>query len=161
LQVSLLPVLRGGLLDMPNDAKLGLVLGVGIVIAVAAVFFRKEAAASLPAPARGTAAAVSSAKEEADNSRTSGRPVNAKRSAQSGAKLSQAIPAGRRHTVKEGDTLTGIAEQYYGDSQQSDVILQANRDVLQSADDLTPGTRLVIPSAAKRSALPAGTNTDS
>jgi nucleoid-associated protein YgaU len=161
LQVIPLSVLRGGLLDMPNDAKLGLVLGVGIVIAVAAVFFRKEAAAALPAPARGTAAAVNSAKEEADNPRTSGRPVNAKRSAQSGGKVSQAIPAGRRHTVKEGDTLTGIAEQYYGDSRQSDVILQANRDVLQSADDLTPGTRLVIPNAANRNALPAEAHKDS
>lgn len=28
---------------MPNDAKFGLVVGVGLVIAVAIVFFRKEA----------------------------------------------------------------------------------------------------------------------
>lgn len=27
---------------MPNDAKLGLVVGVGLVIAVAVIFFRKE-----------------------------------------------------------------------------------------------------------------------
>ena len=27
---------------MPNDAKLGLVVGVGLVIAVAVLFFRKE-----------------------------------------------------------------------------------------------------------------------
>jgi nucleoid-associated protein YgaU len=143
---------------MPNDAKLGLVLGVGIVIAVAAVFFRKEAAASLPAPARGTAAAVNSAKADSDNSHSSSRPINAKRSAQSGARVSQAIPAGRRHTVKEGDTLTAIAEQYYGDSQQSDIILQANRDVLQNADDLTPGTRLVIPNAATKVTSPVAAN---
>jgi hypothetical protein len=31
---------------MPNDAKLGLAVGVGLVIAIAVVFFRKE----LPAP---------------------------------------------------------------------------------------------------------------
>jgi hypothetical protein len=29
-------------LDMPNDAKLGLVVGVGLVIAVAVIFFRKD-----------------------------------------------------------------------------------------------------------------------
>jgi hypothetical protein len=33
---------------MPNDAKLGLALGVGLVIAIAVVFFRKD----LPAPAQ-------------------------------------------------------------------------------------------------------------
>jgi hypothetical protein len=33
---------------MPNDAKLGLVVGVVVVIAVAVVFFRKEAPASPP-----------------------------------------------------------------------------------------------------------------
>jgi hypothetical protein len=31
---------------MPNDAKLGLVLGVGLVIAVAVVFFRRDLAAA-------------------------------------------------------------------------------------------------------------------
>jgi hypothetical protein len=34
---------------MPNDAKLGLVVGVGLVIAVAVMFFRREAPASPPA----------------------------------------------------------------------------------------------------------------
>lgn len=39
---------------MPNDAKLGLVVGVGLVIAVAVVFFRKDISApkqELPRPA--------------------------------------------------------------------------------------------------------------
>ena len=34
---------------MPNDAKLGLVVGVGLVIAVAVLFFRKETPAGGPA----------------------------------------------------------------------------------------------------------------
>ena len=34
---------------MPNDAKLGLVVGVGLVIAVAVLFFRKEPPAASPA----------------------------------------------------------------------------------------------------------------
>ena len=33
---------------MPNDAKLGLVLGVGLVIAVAVVFFRRDLASAQP-----------------------------------------------------------------------------------------------------------------
>lgn len=41
---------------MPNDAKLGLVVGVGLTIAVAVVFFSKEpeANADRPAPAEVT-----------------------------------------------------------------------------------------------------------
>lgn len=51
---------------MPNDARLGLILGVGLVILVAAVFFRKDApfvatpavpqpaAVNSPAPTTGT-----------------------------------------------------------------------------------------------------------
>jgi hypothetical protein len=34
---------------MPNDAKLGLVCGVGLVIAIAVVFYRKDAAPRPPA----------------------------------------------------------------------------------------------------------------
>jgi hypothetical protein len=33
---------------MPNDAKLGLVLGVGLVIAVGVVFFRRDLATAQP-----------------------------------------------------------------------------------------------------------------
>jgi hypothetical protein len=33
---------------MPNDAKLGLVLGIGLVIAIGVVFFRKEPSAGAP-----------------------------------------------------------------------------------------------------------------
>jgi hypothetical protein len=34
---------------MPNDAKVGLVLGLGVVIAVGVIFFRKEVGAQQPA----------------------------------------------------------------------------------------------------------------
>jgi hypothetical protein len=45
---------------MPNDAKLGLVVGVGLVIAVAVVFFQKEPDVT-PAAKAATAAAPSPA----------------------------------------------------------------------------------------------------
>jgi hypothetical protein len=44
-------------LEMPNDAKLGLILGVGVVIAISVVFFRKE-----PGTVGAAAAAVSTPK---------------------------------------------------------------------------------------------------
>ena len=37
---------------MPNDAKLGLLVGVGLTIAVAVVFFSKEPAAEARTPAK-------------------------------------------------------------------------------------------------------------
>jgi hypothetical protein len=43
---------------MPNDAKLGLVAGVTIVIVVAAVFFRKEPGLSAPRAAASAAVAA-------------------------------------------------------------------------------------------------------
>jgi nucleoid-associated protein YgaU len=136
---------------MPNDAKLGLVVGVGVVIAVAFVFFRKEAGASVPMPNGSTAAAVNSPKDPAaDAARGSGQPVKAKSSGQALGTISQTIPTVRRHTVQTGDSLIGLAEKYYGDRDKSELILQANREVLQNADDLTPGTRLVIPHVAAR-----------
>ena len=41
--------------QMPNDAKLGLVLGVGVVLTIAAVYFRKDAP---PLPVSNNTAAV-------------------------------------------------------------------------------------------------------
>jgi hypothetical protein len=50
-------VLLKGNLEMPNDAKFGLIIGVTVVIAISVVFFRKEPG-RLPPRAGQTAAAV-------------------------------------------------------------------------------------------------------
>lgn len=55
----------------------------------------------------------------------------------------------KTHTVESGDTLTGISQQYYGTIKQVDVILKANRNVLNKAEDLRPGQVLRIPPAAR------------
>jgi hypothetical protein len=47
---------------MPNDAKLGLVVGVGVVIAIAVLFFQKEGESGLPLSGGAAAAAVNSQK---------------------------------------------------------------------------------------------------
>ena len=61
---------------MPNDAKLGLIVGVGLVIGVAMVYFRKD----LPeAPAEAAyAAPVSATRSAPPNPRGSYRSVKAK-----------------------------------------------------------------------------------
>jgi hypothetical protein len=48
---------------MTNDAKLGLVVGIGLVILIAIVFFRKDPAAARAAPAPATVAAVPAASD--------------------------------------------------------------------------------------------------
>ncbi|MBL8875227.1 MAG: LysM peptidoglycan-binding domain-containing protein [Phycisphaerae bacterium] len=54
---------------------------------------------------------------------------------------------GRAHTVVAGDTLTGISRKYYGTIRRVDLILSANRNVLNKAEDLRPGQVLQIPPA--------------
>jgi nucleoid-associated protein YgaU len=49
------------------------------------------------------------------------------------------------YTVQPGDTLSSIAESYYGDPQQYGRILRANRSYLEDPDTIRPGQRLIIP----------------
>jgi nucleoid-associated protein YgaU len=54
-----------------------------------------------------------------------------------------AVGEGERYTVQSGDTLTRIAEQFYGDPRKFDLIVDANN--LDSATGLRVGQELVIP----------------
>jgi nucleoid-associated protein YgaU len=47
--------------------------------------------------------------------------------------------------VQSGDTLSKIAQQYYGDPALYDKIFQANRDVLKDPNKIFPGQKLKIP----------------
>jgi nucleoid-associated protein YgaU len=55
------------------------------------------------------------------------------------------VPVQRTHTVVEGDTLSGIALQYYGSANKWQAIYQANRDTLPNESTLSIGTVLLIP----------------
>jgi nucleoid-associated protein YgaU len=126
---------------MPNDAKLALVLGVGIVVAVAIVFFHKDIVNGYGSgdrpPANGVNSPGADPAAPADGSRRvlAGRPTS----------LVKPGTGSRRHTVAEGDTLYGLAEHYYGDGEQFIEIYQANREVLKRPDRLEMGTVLIIP----------------
>jgi nucleoid-associated protein YgaU len=100
---------------MPNDAKLGLVIGIGLVIIIAVVFFRKDPAAARESPEQPAAAAVNPP----------------------GILL--------KHTVKEGETLFSLAQRYYKDGTKFVEIYRANQAMLREPDRLEPGTDLVIP----------------
>jgi nucleoid-associated protein YgaU len=49
------------------------------------------------------------------------------------------------HTVVPGDTLSAIADTFYGDPSKFDIIFAANRDQLTDPDVILPGQQLRIP----------------
>jgi len=54
-------------------------------------------------------------------------------------------PEAKFHTVVSGDTLGGIAKQYYGDAMKYPVIFEANKPMLSDPDKIYPGQVLRIP----------------
>jgi nucleoid-associated protein YgaU len=50
-----------------------------------------------------------------------------------------------QYTVVSGDTLSGIANKYYGDANRWPIIFEANRHQLQDPDHIFPGQVLRIP----------------
>ena len=130
---------------MPNDAKLGLVVGVGLVITVAVVFFRKDQIDG-PSPAADIPAGIGSSGVSPSVSNTGPRPPIETRTP---ARGSRAVASEYRHTVQEGDTLFSLAERFYGDKDRFMEIYQVNREALRGTDSLTPGMVLTIPKAPK------------
>jgi nucleoid-associated protein YgaU len=54
-------------------------------------------------------------------------------------------PYAQHHVVAKGDTLSKIAETYYGDKMMYTKIFEANRDVLTDPNKIKPGQKLLIP----------------
>jgi nucleoid-associated protein YgaU len=57
-----------------------------------------------------------------------------------------APPAEQTYSVESGDTLSAIAERFYGDANEWPRIFDANRDQLDNPDLIQPGQVLCIPS---------------
>jgi len=129
---------------VPNDAKLGLVVGVALVIAVAVVFFRREAPAGGPA----TNVQPGPAMMPPAPTTTNAFARTTSRGGAGGAVAAQ----GRLHTVANGETLFGLARRYYGDGEKSSALFEANQGRIRSPDRLPPGTVLVIPDLPERDA---------
>jgi nucleoid-associated protein YgaU len=63
----------------------------------------------------------------------------------------------RRHVVRDGDTLAGLAERYLGRPDRQSELLALNREVLRSSDVLPIGAVLRIPPAEPAAAAPPST----
>ena len=62
------------------------------------------------------------------------------------AKAASASSGSRTYTVQSGDTLSKIAQQFYGKANDYNKIFEANRDQLSNPDKISPGQELTIPS---------------
>lgn len=116
---------------MPNDAKLGMVFGVGLVIVVAVIFFRKDTTAS---------DAFATIPKSVPAVTQPPRP-----STTAGSAAEASLSGGQKHVVVAGDTLQELSRRYYGTRDKFDLIYQANKDQLVGPDRLPPGKVLTIP----------------
>jgi nucleoid-associated protein YgaU len=64
---------------------------------------------------------------------------------QRAAAVGGAATGGQTYTVKSGDTLSKISQQFYGSEHEYMRIFYANRDQLSDPDRIQPGQQLVIP----------------
>jgi len=55
------------------------------------------------------------------------------------------ITTTRFHIVQNGETLSAIAQQYYGSASRWRSIVEANQDTIKNPDRISPGTKLIIP----------------
>ena len=140
---------------MPNDAKFGLLVGVGLTITVAVVFFSKPPASSrLPqrVPPLATASTPTMAVEPAGAAARESSAVDPVTSPPPPPAALRPIastpewrPMPRQHLVTSGETLFTIAQRYYGDGARAGELYKVNRAVIANPDRLEVGTTLVIP----------------
>jgi len=62
------------------------------------------------------------------------------------AAVGGATSSGQTYTVKSGDTLSKISQQFYGSANEYMRIFYANRDKLSDPDRIQVGQQLIIPS---------------
>lgn len=122
---------------MPNDARLGLVVGVTLVILVAVLFARKDGQAPLAAGAQ----PPSNLSKVGLSAPVPGVPSVPPKT----IGLSPARPLS--HTVEEGETLMSLSKQYFGDTGHVSHLFRANQDRILAPDRLPIGTVLRIPDA--------------
>jgi nucleoid-associated protein YgaU len=74
-------------------------------------------------------------------------PVSVK-AAQPSSATTFKIAKGEEHTIRAGDTLTKLAEQYYGSAGKWERIYEANRESIKNPNYVFIGQKITIPPAA-------------
>lgn len=129
---------------MPNDARLGLVVGVTLVILVAVLFARKD---DTPGKVNNLAQSPVPTSTKVLAAPVPGVPGVPPKTTPLGM-----LP--RSHTMEEGETLMSVAVRYYGDAGQVSHLFRANQDRILAPDRIPLGTILRIPELPKDSNRP-------
>lgn len=67
---------------------------------------------------------------------------------QSATSAPVSAPATTYYTIEKGDTLSKVAQRFYGDPQKYHDLFDANREVIQDPDKIYPGQKIRIPNAS-------------
>jgi NitT/TauT family transport system substrate-binding protein len=113
---------------------------------------RSEPAAAAPATAAKTQIADAKTKPVAteEKAKTAAKPIPAA-SDKVPASAPIAKATAQQYTVKAGDTLTKLSEQFYSSSYKWERIYEANKDVLKNPNYIYIGMKLMIPADEKPS----------
>jgi LysM repeat protein len=124
----------------------------GALIAAPSAYAATNAAAKVPARATTSAEQVYAAAKVPAGSAASARQIHTDA-------LVIHHEQTRRYTVQPGDTLSSIAQRFYGNSADWPSLYQANRSVIQNPNLIQPGEVLDVPygpSASSTTSDPAG-----
>src|SRR5260370_32500400 len=143
---------------MSTDVKLAILAGVGLISVFALVSYKKDisargllrdaetaASTSFPGAGRGLRAG-----QFLPTPTISDKPAN---------RSSQGRQDGYHYRLHPGDTLTGLAQRFYGDGDRFVDILNANRALIAKPNQLPQGTEIVIPGVDQRGRLLADSGT--
>ena len=138
---------------MSTDVKLAILAGIGLISVFALVSYRKdmttrrllgeaETAASTFFP--GASRGLSRAGQFLPTPTITEKP---------GKRSSQGGQDGFHYRLHPGDTLTGLAQRFYGDGDRFVDILNANKSLISTPNQLPQGTEIVIPGVDQRGRL--------
>ena len=131
---------------MPKDFKIGMFLGLVLVIG-AALWLSTHPSLSTRARMLGPENAGAEQEIIGQPGLEPNSPNSTSIRTVSGIKTKQAkdVERPKYHTVRDGETLSGISYQYYGSENKWQKIRDANREIIKDVSKLKPGTKLIIP----------------
>ena len=131
---------------MPKDFKIGLFVGLVLVIG-AMLWLSTHPSLSTRARMLGPESAGAEREPIEQPGFAPNRPDSRSAGADTGSekKPGKSAKTPRYHTVREGETLSGISYQYYGSENKWQKIRDANREIIKDVSKLKPGTKLIIP----------------
>jgi nucleoid-associated protein YgaU len=138
---------------MSTDVKLAILAGVGLISVFALVSYKKDMSARRLLGEAETAASTSFPGANRALSRAGQFLPTPTITDKSAKRSSQGRQDGYHYRLHPGDTLTGLAQRFYGDGDRFVDILNANRTLISSPNQLPDGTEIVIPGVDQRGRL--------